>query len=230
MMYLYTRLIDNAITVIKNQNKVLPIRNQGQSKIAYVKLGDANHKPFLKRLKSYANVTEVKAGHLNDLILKLKQYDLVIVGLHKSNANPWKSYKIKDKELVWLYEIARTNKVILNVFTRPYALLDLKTTANFESVVVGYQNSVIGQQRVADALFGTIKVDGKLPVSSNNDFPVNSGETIQPLNRLGYDYPENQGFDLVKLKKIDSVVNYALQEKMTTRSAVVNRSQWEDCV
>ena len=212
---LYTKLIDNAITVVKNQDNILPIKNKGQSKIAYVKFGDASHKSFLKRLKSYANVTEVKAAHLNDLIVKLKQYDLVVVGLHKSNANPWKSYKIKDKELVWLYEIARTNKVILNVFTRPYALLDLKTTTNFEAVVVGYQNSVIGQQRVADALFGTIKVDGKLPVSANNDFPVNSGKTLQSLNRLGYDFPENQGFDVMKLKKIDSVVNYALQEKMT---------------
>ena len=52
---------------------------------------------------------------------------MVIVGFHKSNNHPWKSYKFKDEELVWLQEIARKHTVILDVFTSPYSLLDLKS-------------------------------------------------------------------------------------------------------
>lgn len=212
---LYAKLIENAITVVKNKGDVLPIKDLTTTNIAYVKFGEADHTPHLNRLKQFAKVTEVKAAHLDELITKLQQYNLVVIGVHKSNDNPWKSYKFKDKELTWLYEIARTNKVVLNIFTRPYALLDLKTTENFESVMVSYQNSVIAQEKSAEAIFGSIAVKGVLPVSSNENFPVNTSIQIEEINRLGYDYPENQGLNTVKFKTIDSIVNYAISEKMT---------------
>lgn len=212
---LYTKLIENAITVVKNESDILPINDLATTNIAYVKFGEDEHTPYLNRLKQFAKVTEVKANHLDELITKLNDYNLVIIGVHKSNANPWKSYKLKDKELTWMYEIARTNRVVLNVFTRPYALLDLKTTTNFESVVVSYQNSKIAQEKSAEALFGAIGVKGILPVSSNEVFPVNTSIILNKTNRLGYDYPENQGLNLDKFKKVDSIVNYAIQEKMT---------------
>lgn len=212
---LYSKLIENAITVVKNQDNVLPINDLRTTNIAYVKLGDSDHSAYLSHLKKFAKVTEVKAKRLDELITKLNTYNLVIVGYHKSNKNPWKSYKLKDRELTWLYEIARTNKVILNVFTRPYALLDLKTTTNFESIVVSYQNSKIAQQKSAEALFGTIGIKGKLPVTSNEDFKVNSGLQVQSINRLGYDFPENQGVNYQTLKKIDSIAEYAIAQNMT---------------
>ena len=212
---LYTKLIENAITVVKNESDILPIQYLATTNIAYVKFGEDDHTPYLNRLKQFAKVTEVKANHLDELIIKLNTYNLVVIGVHKSNANPWKSYKLNDKELTWIYEIARTNRVVLNIFTRPYALLDLKTTTNFESVVVSYQNSKIAQEKSAEALFGAIDIKGILPVSSNEVFPVNTSIEIDKINRLGYDYPENQGLNFKKFKKIDSIVNYAITEKMT---------------
>lgn len=212
---LYAELIENAITVVKNKTNVLPINDLELMNIAYVKFGEDDHTPYLNRLKQFAKVTEVKANHLDELVTKLQAYNLVVIGVHKSNESPWKSYKLKDKDLTWLYEIARTNKVILNIFTRPYALLDLKTTENFESIVVSYQNSAIAQEKSAEALFGSIAVKGTLPVSSNELFPVNTSIKIEKTNRLGYDYPENKGLDNTKFKTIDSIVNYAINEKMT---------------
>ena len=149
---LYAELIGNAITVVKNKTNVLPINDLELMNIAYVKFGEDDHAPYLNRLKQFTKVTEVKANHLDELVTKLQAYNLVVIGVHKSNESPWKSYKLKDKDLTWLYEIARTNKVILNIFTRPYALLDLKTTENFESIVVSYQNSAIAQEKSAEAI------------------------------------------------------------------------------
>lgn len=212
---LYTKLIENALTAVKNKSNTLPIKNLESTRIAYVKFGEDDHLPYLNKLKQYANVTEVKANHLDELITKLNKYNLVIIGVHKSNESPWKSYKLKGKEVTWLYEIARTNKVILNLFTRPYALLDLKTTTNFESIVVAYQNSKIAQEKSAEALFGSNEIKGVLPVSSNIDFPVNRSVLINETNRLGYDFPENQAMNVSKLSKIDSIINYAITEKMT---------------
>lgn len=212
---LYSKLIENAITVVKNEKETLPITNLETTNIAYVQLGGSDNDAYLQRLKKYAKVTEVKSEHLGDLIAKLNKFNLVIIGFHKSNANPWKSYKFTDKELVWLYEIARSNRVILDVFANPYSLLQLQTTTNFESIVVSYQNSKIAQEKSAEALFGAIAINGKLPVTANEKFKVNTSIVIPKIHRLGYDFPENSGMNLQKLQKIDSVVNHAIREKMT---------------
>lgn len=212
---LYSELIENALTVVKNDNANLPIKRLENKNIAYVKLGDDNGEDFYLELKKYGKVDQVKSDNLDDLIQKLNKYNTVIVGFHKSNASPWKSYKFKDKELVWLYEIARTNNVILDVFTKPYALLDLKSTANFESIIVSYQNSKIGQQKSAQLIFGAIPAKGKLPVTCGKDFNVGHGIEFDAINRLRYGIPESVGMSSELLEKIDSVAQFAVNEKMT---------------
>lgn len=218
---LYSELMENAITVVKNKGGVMPIKNLELKKIAYVKFGDDTNDAYLSTLKKFADVTEVSAPHLNELIEKLNKYNHVIVSLHKSNANPWKGYKFKDKELTWLYEIARTNTVSLTIFTKPYALLDLKTTTNFENVIVAYQNSEIAQQKAAEVLFGSIDAKGILPVTANPDFPVNRSIHSKSLNRLGFDYPENVGMSSERLVKIDSIMDYTLKQKMLPGAQIV---------
>ncbi len=106
---LYQKLMENAITLVQNKNEILPLKNLELHKIAYVTMGNADATPFIKTLNKYSKVDPVSANNLDELISALSQYNTVIVGLHTSNANPWKSYQFTDKELVWLYEIARTN-------------------------------------------------------------------------------------------------------------------------
>lgn len=211
---LYEELMENAITVVKNSNSVLPIKNVEKKKFAYVNFGDDSGEPFYKQLKKYARVDWVKANSLDDLVLKFKHYETVIIGFHKSNENPWKGYKMSQRELTWIYEIARTNKVILNVFTRPYALLDLKTTTHFEGVMVSYQNSKIGQEVAAQIIFGARPAKGKLPVTASEAFPVNTSVSTSYLGRLSYGTPESVGMNSERLKKIDALAKRVVDEGM----------------
>src|SRR5690606_27296510 len=123
-----------------NEHSILPIKDLENTKIAYVSLGGDGGTAVLEQLRKYTTVDEVKAGHLGDLMEKLEAYHLVIVGYHKSSENPWTSFRFSEKELTWIHEIARTNETILNIFTSPYALLDLKSTHNIEGIMVNYQN------------------------------------------------------------------------------------------
>ncbi|MCB0434009.1 MAG: beta-N-acetylglucosaminidase, partial [Mangrovimonas sp.] len=111
-------LFENAITVVRNQNNVLPIRGLDTKTVAYVSLGDDDGSIFYKELQKYTKVNKVEAENLDELLAKLQQYNTVVVGFHKSNDSPWKDYKFTEKELAWLYEIARTNNVILDVFAK----------------------------------------------------------------------------------------------------------------
>lgn len=211
---LYEKVMEKALTVLKNKEDILPITDLTNKKIAYVNFGDDSGKYFLSQLKKYGDVSWVKAKNLNSYLQKLKMYDYVVIGFHKSNDNPWKEYKFTDKELVWIYEIARTNKVILDVFARPYALLDLKTSENFEAIIMSYQNSKVSQELSAQLIFGARKAEGMLPVTLGEDFPLFTSIETKQLKRLQYGVPESVGINSEVLKGIDSLARIGLWANM----------------
>jgi beta-glucosidase-like glycosyl hydrolase/CubicO group peptidase (beta-lactamase class C family) len=208
------KLIENALTVLKNNANILPIRKLETKKIAYVHLGDDDGDVFYSSLQKYTKIHKVEAEKLDELLAKLQSYNTVIVGFHKSNASPWKDYKFTDKELVWLYEIARTNTVILDVFAKPYALNDIDTVENFEGIILSYQNSELAQQTSAELIFGAIEAKGELPVTAGL-FTLGDGLYYNSISNLSYSVPERVGMNSAKLNKIDSIAQYAVDERMT---------------
>ncbi|MCF6306942.1 MAG: serine hydrolase [Flavobacteriaceae bacterium] len=211
---LYEEAMENALTVLKNERLILPIKNLEAVKIAYVEFGDDSGKAFYNLLKKYSKIDWIKSKTLDSYNKQLKAYDLVIIGFHKSNTNPWKDYKFTDTEITWLYEIARQNKVILDVFARPYALLDLTATQNFEGIIMSYQNSKVMQELSAQLIFGARNSLGSLPVSLGDDFPLGTTNFIRTIKRLQYGTPESVGLNSEKLLKIDSLVRVGIKGDM----------------
>ncbi len=212
---LYGELMENAITLVKDDGDLLPVKQLDIKKIAYVKLGDDDSTPFLEELKKYTEVHLVQEKHLDQVLSRLKGYNTVIVGFHKSNASPWKDYMLDRREHVWLREIARKHTVILNIFAKPYALSKVKHIRNIESIIVSYQNSAVAQQKSAQAIFGAIPFKGQLPVSAGTDFEEGDGISKKPLSRLGYAIPERVGMNTQKLKRVDSLAQLAVDSMMT---------------
>jgi beta-glucosidase-like glycosyl hydrolase/CubicO group peptidase (beta-lactamase class C family) len=211
---LHHELVKNSITLVKNDKSIFPIKNLMQRKIAYVKLGNDTNGTFVNRLKDYTNVDVITGGTIDVVLKKLKDYDTVIIGYHKSNANPWKGFKFKITELVWLQEIARKKQVILNVFASPYSLLDVKSFTNIDAVVVSYQNSKLAQDVSAQLIFGAGTTKGRLPVSINNYFAAGTGITTTGLKRLADSFPEKVGMSSTKLERVDSIAQVIIDEKM----------------
>ncbi|MEB8330303.1 serine hydrolase [Flavobacteriaceae bacterium KMM 6897] len=212
----YEEAIENALTVAKNDFDLLPIKNLENKKIAYVKLGDADGSAFLEELKKYAKVTEISGNDINSLKKNLQGYNLVITGFHKSDESPWKSYKFSSKEISWLEEIGslRTSNLILASFAKPYALLDVPSIDKIDAIMVGYQNSVLAQERAAQLIFGAIPAKGVLPVSAHPKLPVNTGIQLSDISRLGYSFPERVGMSTSKLALVDKMVKNGLDSLM----------------
>jgi beta-N-acetylhexosaminidase len=155
------------------------------------------------------------------MLEKLKSYHLVIIGFHKSNASPWAGYKFGRNDLSWIHEISRHNRSILNIFTRPYALLDLKQNSTIEGIIMGYQNSAVAQEKTAQIIFGAAEARGNLPVTIGDEFPAGTGFYTRSIDRLAYGLPESVGMNSVKLNKIDSIIDVAISRKMTPGLQVV---------
>ena len=205
-------LYENAVTVVKKSKSILPIDKLNQ-KIAYVKMGDDYNDDFVATLKEYAEVEEVSGITIEELNSKLKNFDLVIVGFHKSD-KPWKNHDFTDVELDWLNQIAINNKVILDVFAKPYSLLKIKSFSDIDNIIVSYQNNKIAQQVSAEIIFGAVQAKGKLPVSIRENFKVNTQNITKKYNRLGFAIPESVGMNSSKLAEIEKYAEKAINGKM----------------
>ena len=211
----YENLAEHAITVVKNSNEQLPLKNLINRKIGYLKLGDSEGDDFYNTLSKYTRIKKIHANRLDELLKESEPYDLIIIGFHKSNTSPWKPYKFNAKERAWLHELSRKKKVILDIFTSPYALLNIPSFKNIESVIVSYQNSPSFQKKSAQIIFGGLSAKGFLPVQISKKGIVNKGIETPFINRLSYAKPETVGMSSNLLNKIDSVANYSIQKLMT---------------
>lgn len=210
---LHYQVYENAITLVKNNDEILPIKDLRQ-KIAYVKIGDDVNSSFVSTLKKYTEITEVNESNLDSLDVCLMNYDLVILGYHKSD-RAWKKHDLSDNELALIAKIAKNHKVILDGFVKPYALSAIPSFEDIEAVLVSYQNSDIAQIVSAEILFGAVEPKGKLPVTINEEFHEGHGFNFEKLNRLGFTAPENVGMSPKTLSRIDQIAQKAIDGGMT---------------
>jgi beta-N-acetylhexosaminidase len=208
------QLYENAITVLKNKNEILPIKSLENNKIAYVKFGDDTNSEFISTLKKYTEITEVYDENITILNEKLKAYNTVIIGYHKSD-KAWKKQDLSDLEIAQIQEIAKNNIVILDFFVKPYTLLQIPDFEDIEALVMSYQNADIAQVVSAELIFGAVDAKGKLPVSIGSNFKEGAGLQTEKLNRLGFTAAENVGMNPVILNKIDTIANKAISTKIT---------------
>ena len=210
---LHRKLMQNAITLVKNESAIFPIRDLVKTKVAYVKFGETSD-TFENRLKDYADITVFKEDIANFAIKKASTFDVVIIGIHKSNASPWKSFHLTKEEIGLIKLISLNTKVILDVFASPYALLDIDDYHKIDAVLVSYQNSKISQDLSAQMIFGAIGTKGKLPVNIGTNFSEGFGLQSADLKRLSFGLPEEVGMSAFKLKRVDSIAKIVLAEKM----------------
>ncbi|MDR0195495.1 MAG: serine hydrolase [Myroides sp.] len=206
------KLYQEAMTVAKNEDRLLPFKNLEKQKIAYMRLGDDSGADFLNMLRNYAEVTEltdVKPDSLGDL----SQYSSVIIGYHKVD-NPWRKHDMSDAEKAMVRNLSAKTNTVLVSFAKPYAL-ETVSLDKVNALVVGYQNNKFAQEAAAQVIFGAIEGKGKLPVSINKNFTVGTGIHTRAIDRLGFSTAANEGMDPNVLSKIDAIAQRAIDKRYT---------------
>ncbi|MGB0176387.1 MAG: glycoside hydrolase family 3 N-terminal domain-containing protein, partial [Owenweeksia sp.] len=206
-----------AVTVLMNQDKMVPVTDLKNKKIACVTAGVDAGNEFAQTLKYYAQVDHfrLKENNETELINKLSQYDLVIMGVYTSNDNPWKSYKVSSSIKTFVKRLSLQNKIILNLFANPYTLRFFYETEYANAVLVSYQNHRDAESLSAQIIFGAEGAQGRLPVSTTALFGEGFGISTPSLHRLGYGLPGEVGLDHNKLEKIDLLVDEAIRNRAT---------------
>ncbi len=210
---LNSQLFAESITLVKNQQSILPLKYVGSENIAFIKLGDDDHTNFLKYLQSYTEVTEVTLDNSISIEEQLARFTTVIIGYHKSDG-AWKNHQFTIKEIEALQQIASTKRTVLVSFAKAYSLQQIPDFNPHDAIVQSYQNHDFAHKATAEVLFGARAPHGVLPVTVHPDYPVGTSFTFQPTLKLQFDVPENVGMDSKQLRKIDSIANATIQQKI----------------
>ena len=216
-------LSHNAITLLKNQNNILPLDSLHALKIAYFSMGDDSGDIFFNRLNSYVPIDKyvypTTLEKQNTVLKDLEAYDVVLVGLHYSNKNFWEKHRMTQKESIFLSRLSMQNQIIVNLFGHPQILnsLDVK---NIHGLILSYQNSTDFQDLTAQLNFGSINATGRLSVNTNN-FLVGDGIDLDATRNFGFSLPAEVGMNKDSLSYIDSIVINAINDKIMPGCQVI---------
>lgn len=165
------KLFEEAITVVRNRNELIPIKNPAHTRIAYVPLGPESGDTFYAYLNRYTRVDRIDFLRNPGMALaKLEKYDLVIIGVHKSDASPYEPYRLRAETDGAIREISAQNRTLVDIFASPYSLNTFAAQARVDAIVLSYQNAKAAQEASAELIFGALVAKGELPVSVNSEF------------------------------------------------------------
>ncbi len=211
------QLTEASMTVLQNRDNLLPLKRLDTLKIACLSIGEEGENEFQNTLDLYTHVDHFSVEELeskkNEALLDtLRQYNTIIVSIHKSNKNPWKKYDIKPGTKDMIANLTMKNKVIVTVFANAYSLIGFEAIEKTDGLIMAYQNSAYAKEAAAELIFGGIGANGKLPVSVSEKFKEGIGLEIKSLERFKYTIPEEVGIKQEYLYKIDSIAQSGINE------------------
>ncbi|MCB0836845.1 MAG: serine hydrolase [Bacteroidetes bacterium] len=210
------KLYEAAITLAKNKDDLVPLRHIEKRKIAYVQIGDGSGNTFDLTIKKYAKVTpfylrkSFTEGEKQKILNQLREYDTIIIGIMDMNQRAKDNFGITENTKAFCQDLSRLGKqTVLTLFGNPYALSNFGTE---DAVVVAYEAVTDAKLAAAMAIFGGIKIDGRLPVTASSQFPEGTGEVISAPIRFGFGMPTENRMDTEYLAKIDSIAEHYIKK------------------
>ena len=225
---LIKQLYEASTTLAQNRDRLLPLTQLDQRRIAYVQIGGGSGNSFDRTIKKYTRVDNYylrpsfTAGEKDQMLAKLEAYDTIIIGVFGMKKTAKNRFGVSSMTEQFSAELeAAGHQTILTLFGSAYALDFFGTE---DAILVAYEQVPYAQVAAAQAIFGGQPVTGTLPVTASAQFPEGSGVIIPKAIRFGFALPEEQGMDRRHLDRIDSIAaHYVKQEAMPGCQVLVMR-------
>ncbi len=197
-----------SISLVKNDNDVIPVKNLELSHFASLSIGSDKLTRFQETLDHYTAFTHfvLPANQINTeafttLVKRLGAFDQVVVGVHA----PF------NKDILALLSALEFET---NVIT---ALFDEKIPDNLSSVsnsiLIAYDNNDYLQEVASQIIFGARPCQGNYPLATSED-ELKSIKTTG-LQRLSFSTPYSAGLNKKYLSKVDSIAMEGIRQGAT---------------
>ncbi|MDF1864951.1 MAG: glycoside hydrolase family 3 N-terminal domain-containing protein [Saprospiraceae bacterium] len=202
------KLIENALTLVRNDNQLIPFEGLEDFDLASLSIGSKTKTTFQNTLSKYKKIAhfntgkEISASKKKDLLTVFENKDAVIISLHDMSAYASRKFGLTESSKKFIHEIQKVTDVILVVFGNPYSLKDFD---EIKCVLNAYDEDEMTEDLAAQALFGVFGIRGRLPITASEKSVYGQGIMTKKLFRLGYGLPEEVGLNSDSLNKIDEL-------------------------
>lgn len=213
---LCNKLFESAVTLAANQNNLLPFQDWNYKRVASLSVGTNGVSKFQNHVTNYAEMSvfnvadEHSAKAFSSLFDTLATFDLVLVDLHGMVRAAARDYNVSEETRKFLEQLTGRTKVVLSVFGNPYSL---KFFSYMPWVVNVYEENDYTNRAAANALFGSIKISGRLPVTASDTFTAGKGFMSDTVYRIKLSVPEEAGISSDKLTGLDNIIAEAIGKK-----------------
>lgn len=209
------KLAQKSITLIKDEQKLIPVNPADYKKIVCIGINDnrpkgtpvfiKDLKKEIKKLKKYELHSRNKQRSFNRALNAAKKADLIILPLYIYSFSLNKKPEHLKKLNIFLNKLLDLKKpTIIISFGTPYLIVDLP---GIQTYICAYGQTDIVQSVMTDALFGRSKISGKLPVDiPGTNFQTGYGINFNPE---GIYVPKTFESEFYNFKKVNSLMNSA---------------------
>lgn len=202
----------NALTLLKNENSFLPVKDLKQSKPLVLYFGK-NPDVFVQTLNQYESMQMIAidqqylATQEENLMKMIKEFSHLYLVIESTSQLASKKFGVEDYIIQSVQKYAALKPSVLVLFGNPYALKHFTSLNAFKAVLLGYESSKAARSGAAQAIYGGRKLKGNLPVNIST-LKLRAGEGLHTYRqtRLGYSHPLLEGLDPDSLMKIDELI------------------------
>lgn len=209
-------LYAHALTYFPGKNPVLPIEEPWTKKVAVVTIGSQQMTTFQERIDDFADARHFnypslpKSDVQSKLVKQLELFDAIVIQVLKMNNSPAGNYGVSAGLVRLIRNISGKKPAITVLFGTPYSLRPFTVD---DDVLLAFEPDPMMQDMAAQALFGAIPVQGRLPVNVNSYFLRASGFSLPQMKILSYLMPENACMSSDTLDRIRLLAEDLIREK-----------------
>ena len=208
-----------SITILKNENQLLPILDLTKNDVAVLQLGGTKNEAFTERLNWYMpyrhEILSYKSTNsaIDSALNRFGESNTVILLCTSVSQRVANNYGITDlPERMIDSLLKRKHRVVLAVMGNVYSINTFKNADLCHAVIAGMEDQPYMQDGVAQIIAGAVGATGKLPVSLNK-WKSGIGLRTAGKHRVEYTCYQNVGIAEKSIIKIDSIIQDAIKEK-----------------
>lgn len=147
-----------AVTVARDRSSLLPVDSKEKS-IVLISIGAPSSNPFSNECRLSGNVScysvDGSSVITSSVLDAAKKADIVLIGVFKHNQSAVNAFK----------SLSGIDNAIGVFFMNPFKVVKFPGLSELGTIVFGYDDIPAIRKAAAEAIFGKIKVTGKMPVN-----------------------------------------------------------------
>ncbi len=199
-------IYDRAVTLVRDEKNLLPVTYLENTSFVSIGMGTPAESGVLEKyLNKYVPFRSMTMASLSDsssVMSALDKNSFIVCTVYPSNLIP------VSQVTAFISQLQKKHRVVVCSFGQIFQLASLAVAT---SVMEAYQLNNFTAKATAQIIFGALPARGQLPVFINDSLRLGTGVVTQPLQRLGYAFPESVGMDSRVLSAIDSVAEEAIR-------------------